>query len=100
MSDDNVTQIMPDHPELIALSEEAKRFRSSDFGSYLLDKAAFEAGEAARELTTVDPADTKRIMKLQNDARRLTDLNRWINEAIQIGDAEYAEYQRKVNEGE
>lgn len=90
------TQVMPDHPEYIAMAAEAKRFKSSAFGSYLLDMAAKEAGEAAQALCVVNPKDTEEIIKLQNDTRRLRDLNKWINQAIQIGNAEYSEYQRKL----
>jgi len=92
--------IMPDNPENIEMAHEANRFKSSLFGRYLLDKAAIEAGAAAQALTTVDPDDKTKIIKLQNDARRLSDLNKWINEAIQVGNAEYAEYQLKLSGGE
>ncbi len=98
---DNVQElVMPDHPEYIELSQEAKNFKSSLFGRYLLDKAAVEAGNAARDLCDVDPDDKTKIIKLQNDAKRLKDLNKWINEAIQIGNAEYADYQSKLSGSE
>lgn len=101
MSGDNVEElIMPDHPEYIELSQEAKNFKSSLFGLYLLDRAADEAGDAARALCEVNPDDKTEIIKLQNDARRLKDLNKWINTAIQIGNAEFAEYQLKVSGSE
>lgn len=100
MSDDNVTNIMPDNPELIALSQEAKDFKSSGFGTYLLDRAAQKAGNAAKALCDVDPTDIKKIIKYQADAKVLGLLNEFINEAINIGNQEYAEYQRKIIEGD
>ena len=65
---DNVTNVMPDHPELIALSQVAKDFKSSEIGKYLLDRAAVKAGNAAKELCAVDPTDVRAIVKLQGDA--------------------------------
>ena len=97
MSDDR-SQVMPDRPELISMSHQAKEFKSSEFGRYLLDMAAVKAGDAARALCDVDPLDTKRIMQLQMDAKALKLLNEFINNAVQAGDAEYAEYQRRVSE--
>lgn len=91
---------MPDNPELIALAIEAKEFKSSGFGSYLLDRAAKKAGDAARALCDVDPADTKRIIQLQMEAKILKMLDDFISEAVSIGDAEYAAYQRKLYEDE
>lgn len=96
---DDVTNIMPDNPELIAMSQEAKNFKSSGFGCYLLDRAAEKAGTAAKALCDVDPTDVKAIIKLQADAKVLGLLNEFINEAINLGNAEYAEYRRKVDEG-
>jgi hypothetical protein len=96
MSDDN--QIMPDRPELIAMSHQAKEFKSSEFGRYLLDMAAVKAGDAAKALCDVDPLNTKEIIRLQADAKILKHMNEFINQAVQAGDAEYAEYQQRVSE--
>lgn len=93
-----VTQIMPDNPSYIMRAQEAKVFRSSNFGEYLLDCAAEKAGNAAKALCHVDPTNIKRIIELQADARVLDLLNEFINKAIQTGDAEYANYQQKVDE--
>ncbi len=100
MAQENITNIMPDNPELIALSEEAKRFKSSGFGAYLLDRAAVRAGNAAKGLCEVDPTDISMIVKLQADSKVLGLLNEFINEAINIGEAEYAQYQLKINQGD
>lgn len=96
--ENNVTQVMPDHPEFIALSQEAKEFKSSLFGSYLMDKAAERAGDAARQLCDVNPLNTTKIIELQSDAQSLKLLNEFLNKAINIGDAEYADYLYKINE--
>ena len=102
MSDNNndVTNIMPDHPELIVMSQVAKDFKSSEIGKYLLDRAAVRAGNAAKALCAVDPTDIHAIVKLQGDAKILAILDDFINEAINTGDAEYANYQQKLNNGE
>jgi len=97
---DNVTQIMPDRPELIVLGKEARDFKGSEFGKYLLDMAAKEAGDAAMALCSVNPRDTEAIIELQNKTRRLRDLNKWIDSAIQAADHEYAAYQSRINEGD
>ena len=97
---DKVTQIMPDRPELIVLGKEARDFKNSEFGKYMLDMAATDAGNAAKELCSVNPEDTTRIIELQNTTKRLRDLNKWIDQAIQAADHEYAAYQQRVNEGE
>lgn len=99
-NNNDVTSIMPDHPELIALSQVAKDFKSSEIGKYLLDRAAVKAGNAAKALISVDPTDVRIIVKLQSDAKILTILDDFINEAINTGDAEYANYQQKLNEGD
>lgn len=93
---DEATQVMPDNPEFIALAAEAKKFESSMFGSYLLNMAAKEAGDAARALCDVNPEDTTKIVELQSKTKRLRDLERWMQQAINVGEAEYAEYQRKL----
>lgn len=95
MSDDT-SPLMPDNPDIIVLGQEARGFLSSPFGCYLMERAAREAGAAAKELCVVDPTDTKRIMKLQEEARKLKDLERWINEAIAAAEAEYASYKQKI----
>ena len=104
MSDDDnnndITNIMPDHPELIAMSQAAKDFKSSEIGKYLLDRAAVKAGNAAKLLCTVDPTDVAKIVEYQGDAKILTILDDFINEAINTGDAEYANYQQKLNAGD
>lgn len=97
---DNVTNVMPDHPELIEMSQAAKDFKSSEIGKYLLDRAAVKAGNAAKELCAVDPTDIHAIVKLQGDAKILAILDDFINEAINTGEAEYANYQQKLNAGE
>lgn len=93
-------QIYPDHPERIALAHDAKEFISSAIGQYMLDRAARDAGDAAKELCDVDPNDTKRIIELQGQARILKNFNKWLDEIINTGAAEYAEYLRKTHEGE
>ena len=100
MSKDNVTNVMPDHPELIAMSQVAKDFKSSEFGKYLLDRAAVKAGNAAKALCAVDPTNVTAIVRLQSDAKILVILDDFINEAINTGDAEYANYQQKLNVGD
>jgi len=97
VSDEN-EQVMPERPELIVLGKEAREFKSSSFGQYLLDCAARDAARAAQELCVVDPGDAKQIIELQNTTRRLRDLNKWIDEAIQAADNEYAQYRQSIEE--
>jgi hypothetical protein len=52
---------------------------------FILSKARAEATEAIAELITVDPAETRAIMALQNEVQRYRDLLKWLAEAISLG---------------
>lgn len=72
--------------------EDAKKFLHSHFGQYLLGQAELEADKARSQLEVIDPDDAKSIRILQNEIRRHVDLESWIANAIDAGNAEYTEY--------
>lgn len=67
------------------LGIEAQAFFNSPIGRMLQERAEIEITEALKLLATVDPEDTKRITKLQNQFYRAESFMGWISEAINTG---------------
>lgn len=75
--------------ELIAhvyMSEEARRFITSDLGQYIMARVAEEEREALEALGTVSPWRRRRITQLQNQLWRVRSVNAWLNDLIVSGD--------------
>lgn len=75
--------------ERIELGVKAEEFMTSDIGRYLMNRASREASGALLKLSSVDPDDSKTIRDLQTKIKRCDDLERWLDEAIQVGKSEY-----------
>ena len=65
--------------------KEVELFWSSRVGGYLQDRARECYTAAIRELKTVDPHDTKKIMSLQNDIWKAEEFEKWLSEAVLDG---------------
>jgi hypothetical protein len=67
------------------LGEEARKFIESDLGKAVLGMAQQEIDAALQDLASVDPADTKKITKLQNQAALGRMFASWLGELINKG---------------
>ena len=84
--------------ELIAtaeLGEEAKRFLESDLGKVMVGLAQQEADLAREALETVDPTDTKKITKLQNEVKVSRWFSQWLAELLHDGEAALSTYKQQ-----
>jgi hypothetical protein len=62
--------------------EEAK---NTDLYKYLLARALAEHDDAVSKLLTVNPTNTKAIIRLQAEARRMEALTVWLDDAVVAG---------------
>lgn len=53
--------------------------------SHLRSEARVSATEAMRKMITVDPNDAKAVMLLQNEVKRMRDIDRWIHDTLVAG---------------
>lgn len=75
--------------ELIAqaeIGEEARKFIGSDLYKCMVGIASQHADENLIELERVDPDDSKKIRKLQDEIRHFRSFEKWLKELIDEGD--------------
>lgn len=103
---DNVSQIdlMPDYDKsmLIALGDEAEKFKSSRLGKYLLGKALAEATNAIRQMRELKSTDDKfreKFDEYQSIIKRHEEFEDWLNEAVNVGRQAYEQYEQDLSEG-
>ena len=68
--------------------------RHTELYRYIMDRAKAEHVRAIEGLAAADPTDWRAIAGFQATARRYTDMIRWIDEAIEQGQAACAELDR------
>lgn len=76
---------------MVYLGVEAEKFMASPMGNYILTRAADHSYTAMEMLKDANPEDTDLIRKLQNEIHRFDDLERWLKEAIHLGDVAHQE---------
>lgn len=77
-----------EHRELLAeaaMGDAADRFVESDLGQVLLGMARAQRDEALEQLSRTAFWRWRRIMQLQNEARRAVDFENWLRELINSG---------------
>lgn len=62
---------------------------------FLIDTARQQANEAMAELVDCPATDASVILRLQNEVKRLTDMETWIDTAIQNGRMAYADLRQQ-----
>lgn len=78
---------------VIDLGIKADSFVKDDtVGVYLLNRAAQEAHDALMQFKNVSVTNVSKIRDLQSSIKRYDDLERWLSEAINAGNAEYEQY--------
>lgn len=60
-------------------------FLADDIGSYLMDRAARESGDAINRMKKVDPTDQAAIIALQTALNTPDNIRLWLEQAIQEG---------------
>lgn len=74
--------------EQATFGREVQEFIEADrIGQYLVDRARDDLDKARDALVSVDPTETKTIIKLQLDARVAMRVRSWLSEAIETGQA-------------
>lgn len=81
MASDDRSQLL----RQVELGLDAQRFKDSDIGRELQDRANAEVEAALEQLKTVDPTDAKQITLLQNHIWKAETFLLWINEMVQEG---------------
>lgn len=76
---------MTDQLNEAQLGVELELFKSSSVGQYLHKCAYDDIIDATEALTTVDPDDTKQIIKLQNKVYRANSFMGWVEKGIEAG---------------
>ena len=74
------------------LGIELKEARSQKVWLWLLAQAQAEALKANKALVECDPTDFKLVAKLQGEVKRFYEMEAWMNEAVQIGEAAEAAF--------
>lgn len=92
---------LPKNAEMIRLGVEAEEFLSSNVGRFLMKKAFDEAVDATNKIRSLNSSDkgfSAEYDRLQNEINRHKDFERWISEAINIGNQAFQQYQEEFNE--
>lgn len=78
--------------KVVALGEEARRFKTSALWHYVVDRSEEARDKAFNELLSVDPTDTKAIRELQESVKRFNTFSNWLDELVMAGETAYEEY--------
>jgi hypothetical protein len=70
---------------------ELEAAHNSALYQFLVDTARQQANEAMAELVDCDAADLNEVRRLQNEVKRLNDMESWLDTAIQNGRMAYSE---------
>ena len=65
--------------------KEVELFWGSSIGQYLRNRAQECYSEAIQSLKSVDPTDTRAVMKAQNEARVAEMFEQWLSQAVLDG---------------
>lgn len=70
---------------------ELETAKDSPLYQFLIDRARDAANQAMLDLVAADATDVGGIMSFQNEVKRLQDIERWLDEAINAGQLAYDE---------
>lgn len=76
----------------VALGQEARQFLAGNLSTYICERAEQKTIEAQNALSTVDPTDTKEIIRLQTEIARFAHFTRCLQEMVTAGDSAYQAY--------
>jgi len=68
-----------------SFGQEVELFWGSAIGQYLANRVKDQYNEAIAELTSVDPTDSKAVMKAQNKAALAQQFDLWLSQAVTDG---------------
>jgi hypothetical protein len=71
--------------ERAGFGKEVDLFWGSGIGQYLRNRAQACYSEAIQSLKSVDPTDTRAVMKAQNEARVAEMFEQWLSQAVLDG---------------
>jgi hypothetical protein len=71
--------------ERAGFGKEVELFWGSGVGQYLRNRAQECYSEAIQSLKSVDPTDTRAVMKAQNEARVAEMFEQWLSQAVLDG---------------
>jgi len=87
-----VTEPTEEETNLIALQQQIEAFLASPVGRYVVCRLEIQQESALAALKTVDPSDTKAIIRNQLLCEMLESPLRWFEDAIAAGDLAYRQY--------
>jgi len=82
----------------VALGEEAKQFLNTKLAQYIINAAEMRVVTAQHNLATVDPTDTKEIIKLQGVIKQFDHFQLCLEQLVASGDSAYQLYLANIEE--
>lgn len=78
-------ELPPQELEIAVFGKQVEIFWDSRIGQYLLENTLQDYNTALEKLKTVDPSDTKTILRLQGEVWRAESFRDWLSDAITAG---------------